>query len=110
MDAISLDLIGLTYPDACIGSMGDRLLLAGLWSIFSIMIGGASLACYALVEWLLSGRADALRRDSLEQLPQLDPLEHAAVVGVVEPEHGVDVLLVLDVVAVAEDRVPRVVP
>ena len=59
MDAISLDLIGLTYPDACIGSMGDRLLLAGLWPILSIMLGGAALACYALVEWLLSGRADA---------------------------------------------------
>ncbi|EOD23669.1 hypothetical protein EMIHUDRAFT_239307 [Emiliania huxleyi CCMP1516] len=63
MDAISLDLLGLTYPDACIGSMGDRLLLAGLWPIFSIMLGGAALACCALAEWLLSGRADALRRD-----------------------------------------------
>ena len=63
MDAISFDLLGLTYPDACIGSMGDRLLLAGLWPILSIMLGGASLACCALADWLLSGRADALRRD-----------------------------------------------
>ena len=55
MDAISLDLLGLTYPDACIGSMGDRLLLAGLWPILSIMLGGAALACCALAEWLLSG-------------------------------------------------------
>ena len=45
IDAISLDLLGLTYPDACIGSMGDRLLLAGLWPILSIMLGGAALAC-----------------------------------------------------------------
>merc|ERR550514_1853618 len=63
MDAISFDLLGLTYPDACIGSMGDRLLLAGLWPIPSIILGGAAFACCALAEWLLSGRADALRRD-----------------------------------------------
>ena len=63
IDAFSLDLLGLTYPDACIGSMPDRLLLAGLWPILSIMIGGATLACCALAEWLLSGRTDALRRD-----------------------------------------------
>ena len=63
IDAISFDLLGLTYPDACIGSMAERLLLAGLWPIASIMLGGAAIACYALAEWLLSGRADSLRRE-----------------------------------------------
>ena len=63
MDAISVDLIGLTYPDACFGPMRERLLLAGLWPIVSVLLGGAALACYALAEWLLSGRADSLRRD-----------------------------------------------
>ena len=38
MDAISLDLIGLTYPGACIGSMGDRLLLAGLWPLAAMIL------------------------------------------------------------------------
>ena len=63
MDAISLDLIGLTYPGACIGSMGDRLLLAGLWPFAAMILGGAALACYAFAEWHRSGRADSLRRD-----------------------------------------------
>ena len=27
------------------------------------MLGGAAIACYALAEWLLSGRADSLRRE-----------------------------------------------
>ena len=63
IDAISFDLLGLTYPDACIGSMAERLLIAGLWPIASIMLGGAAIACYALAEWLLSGRAGSLRRD-----------------------------------------------
>ena len=69
IDAISFDLLGLTYPDACIGSMADRLLLAGLWPIASIMLGGAALACYALAEWLLSGRAGSdLVRSTLRRL------------------------------------------
>ena len=63
IDAISFDLLGLTYPDACIGSMRDRLLLASLWPILAMLLGGVALACYALAEWLLSGRADNLRRD-----------------------------------------------
>ena len=44
--------------------MPDRLLLAALWPIMSILIGGAALACYALAEWHLSCRA-APRRDLL---------------------------------------------
>ncbi|EOD07169.1 hypothetical protein EMIHUDRAFT_97003 [Emiliania huxleyi CCMP1516] len=63
IDAISFDLLGLTYPDACIGSMADRLLLAGLWPFAAMLLGGAAIACYALAEWLLSGRAGSLRRD-----------------------------------------------
>ena len=50
IDAFRLDVLGLTYPDACIGLMRDRLLLAGLWPILSIMLGGASLACCTLAE------------------------------------------------------------
>ncbi|EOD35913.1 hypothetical protein EMIHUDRAFT_110524 [Emiliania huxleyi CCMP1516] len=63
IDSISFDLLGLTYPDACIGSMADRLLLAGLWPFAAMLLGGAAIACYALAEWLLSGRAGSLRRD-----------------------------------------------
>ena len=62
MDLLSFDVIGLTYPGACIGSMRNRLLVAGLWPIAAILFGAAALACYALAVWLLSGRVSSLRR------------------------------------------------
>jgi len=62
VDAISFDLLGLAYPNACIGSMRDRILIAALWPIAAIMLGGTALACYALTEWLLSDRTENLRR------------------------------------------------
>jgi len=62
MDSLSFDLLGLTYPGACMGSMRIRLMVAGLWPLVAILLGGAALACYALVVWLVTGRADALRR------------------------------------------------
>ena len=43
--------------------MRDRLLVAAMWPIAAILLGGAALACYALAELLLSGRADSLGRD-----------------------------------------------
>ncbi|EOD07315.1 hypothetical protein EMIHUDRAFT_198748 [Emiliania huxleyi CCMP1516] len=63
MDSLSFDVIGLTYPGACMGSMRVRLMVAGLWPLVAILLGGAALACHALAEWLMSGRADDLRRD-----------------------------------------------
>jgi len=63
MDAISFDFLGLTYPDACIGSMRDRLLLSALWPYIAFLMIAVAIACHALTEWLLSGRADNLRRD-----------------------------------------------
>ena len=75
MDAISLDLIGLTYPDACIGSMGDRLLLAGLWPILSILLGGAAIALVKTAD--ISDHMSAVRDAFVEKAgyrPMLQPL------------------------------------
>ena len=63
MDAISFDFLGLTYPDACIGSMRDRLLLSALWPYIAFLMIAVAIASHSLTEWLLSGRADNLRRD-----------------------------------------------
>ena len=57
IDAFRLDLLGLTYPDACIGPMRDWLLLATLWPVLLVLLGGAALACHALAVWLMSGPA-----------------------------------------------------
>ncbi|EOD31215.1 hypothetical protein EMIHUDRAFT_253606 [Emiliania huxleyi CCMP1516] len=60
MDAISFDFLGLTYPDACIGSMRARLLISALWPCAVFLLVAASIACHAFAQWLLS---DKLRRD-----------------------------------------------
>ena len=63
IDAISFDLLGLTYPDACIGSMRARLLISALWPCAAFLLIAAAIACHAFAQWLLSGRTDNLRRD-----------------------------------------------
>jgi len=66
-DAISLDLLSLTYPESCIGSMRERLLLGALWPIAFILLGCSALAFHALGVWLVSDRklasVDDLRND-----------------------------------------------
>jgi len=53
LEFFSFDLLGLTYPDACIGSMSHRLLLAALWPFALILLGSAAFAAHALTVWLL---------------------------------------------------------
>jgi len=63
LDAFSLDVLGLTYPDSCIGSMRARILLSALWPILVILLGAAALASHTVAVWLLSDRAGHLRSD-----------------------------------------------
>ena len=61
-DAFNFDLLGLTYPPACLGSMRERLLLGAVWPFAAILVGAAALACNVAVR-MLSNRADTdLRR------------------------------------------------
>ena len=62
-ETFQFDFLGLTYPDACLGSMEERLLLGALWPFVVILLGAAAFACRAASAWLLSGRSDTLRRD-----------------------------------------------
>ena len=57
-DKLDLDMLGLTYPPACLGSMRWRLLLSGLWPFAVILLGAAVLASRALVAMFVRGEKD----------------------------------------------------
>ena len=65
MDSLSLDLVDLTFPYACLGSMPSRLLLGALWP-FALTSGLAiAIAVHALVMQIAAGAAAPSRGEAL---------------------------------------------
>jgi hypothetical protein len=44
LDVISLDIVGLSYPSSCLGSMVSRLLINAFWP-FALVLGGSIFIC-----------------------------------------------------------------
>jgi hypothetical protein len=50
LDVISLDIVGLSYPSSCLGSMIDRLLINAFWPFALVLVGSIFISAHVVIE------------------------------------------------------------